>query len=248
MNSAHKRHFWRYGILLHRHQIWLSELVSIFFVAGLLAVLFSITFLIVHNNSRIRTQSQRIVRLTSEQAELRRTLDEVNERERIFRGAIAVFGRTVPMVTMYHVVNLVHKNSRTYGYDPLLVLAVIHVESRFNAQALGKYRDGQLSGALGLMQLKFETAQEVARDLDIELASKEDLFKPEINLVLGLGYLTRMIAKFRNFKLGLLAYNQGPGVVIDNLDANAELSIRYYNKVLKSYFRLKKMVDSGKAI
>jgi soluble lytic murein transglycosylase-like protein len=99
---------------------------------------------------------------------------------------------------------------------------------------------------MGLMQLKFETAREVARDLGMELASEDDLFRPETNLVLGLGYLTRMIAKFRSFKLGLLAYNQGPGVIEGNLTGNTELSIRYYNKVLRSYFLLKRMVEEAK--
>jgi soluble lytic murein transglycosylase-like protein len=136
---------------------------------------------------------------------------------------------------------LVYDNSKTFGYDPFLVLAVIHVESMFDPQALGKYRSGKYSGAFGLMQLKVETAKEVGARLGITITSKEDLFVPEINIALGVAYLTKQISKFKSLKLGILAYNQGPGVILDNLKYRTPLSIRYYNKVLKSYFKLKKM-------
>jgi soluble lytic murein transglycosylase-like protein len=139
----------------------------------------------------------------------------------------------------------VHQNSRAYGYDPRLVLAVIHVESVFDADALGRYKDGNYSGAMGLMQLKFETAQEVARDLEISLESIDDLFIPEINIALGVAYLTRLIAKFNSLKLGILAYNQGPGIILESISGKRPLSVRYYNKVLKSYYMMKHMHRKG---
>ena len=90
------------------------------------------------------------------------------------------------------------------------------------------------------MQLKPATAQEVAKQLGMDSLSKEDLFKPEINVVLGAAYLTRMISSFKSFKLGLLAYNQGPTHIRKQLSRNKPLSVHYYRKVLKTYFMLKK--------
>jgi soluble lytic murein transglycosylase-like protein len=246
MNKSRKRRFLKYGIYVRGSLVWLSELTSIIFVLALVGLLGCITLIIIYNNSKISSQSARISSLKAQQLSVQRRIENAREKERILRGTAEVLGKAVPPATLYQVVDLVHQNSKAYGYDPLLVLAVIHVESRFKSDALGKYRDGTLSGAMGLMQLKFETAREVARDLGMELASEDDLFRPETNLVLGLGYLTRMIAKFRSFKLGLLAYNQGPGVIEGNLTGNTELSIRYYNKVLRSYFLLKRMVEEAK--
>ena len=63
------------------------------------------------------------------------------------------------------------------------------------------------------MQLKPATAREVASQLKMDSLTEKDLFKPEINVVLGVAYLTSMISRFKSFKLGLLAYNQGPAEV-----------------------------------
>jgi soluble lytic murein transglycosylase len=166
----------------------------------------------------------------------------LRERYRLVAAVKTVVGERIPDSTQFQLVDLVYRNSRRFGYDPLLVLAVIHVESVFDPRALGRYRDGRVSGALGLMQLKPATAREVAEDLDIELSGPSDLFRPEINIVLGVAYLTRLVSRFESFKLGLLAYNQGPGTIMQDLSARRPLSIRYYRKVLRSYYRLSEEV------
>jgi soluble lytic murein transglycosylase-like protein len=140
-----------------------------------------------------------------------------------------------------HLVELVYQNSMLYGYDPLLVLAVINVESIFDPGARGRYLNGAQSGALGLMQLKFETAQEMARSLNIPLTNKKDLLRPDVNIALGIAYLTRCISMFKSFKLGLMAYNQGPAAIYQNLSEKKPLSIAYYNKVLKSYYTFREL-------
>ena len=139
--------------------------------------------------------------------------------------------------------DLVYSSSRQFGYDPILLLAVIHVESVFDPNALGRYRSGNLSGAMGLMQVKFETAKEMAKLLNIELKSENDLLKPEINIAVGVAYLTHLINRFQSFKLGLLAYNQGPYTIKMTLSKNEPLSINYYRKVLNSYYKLKSLAD-----
>ncbi|HEX2959622.1 MAG TPA: transglycosylase SLT domain-containing protein, partial [Chitinispirillaceae bacterium] len=109
----------------------------------------------------------------------------------------------------------------------------------------GRYRSGDLSGAMGLMQVKFETAQEMAKRLNIILNSKEDLLKPEVNIAVGVAYLTHLINRFKNFKLGLLAYNQGPQTIKTTLSKNEPLSINYYKKVLNSYYKLQKLASTS---
>ena len=96
------------------------------------------------------------------------------------------------------------------------------------------------------MQLKFETAQQVAQQLRLGPLSREDLFKPEINIVLGVAYLTQLVKQFKSFKLGLLAYNQGPSTILSNISNNQQLSVNYYRKVLESYYALKEISEKDK--
>jgi soluble lytic murein transglycosylase-like protein len=159
----------------------------------------------------------------------------------VIAEALASFkGGRVPASTCAQLAGQVYESSTTYGYDPYLLLAVIHVESQFSSKAMGQYKNGDYSGAFGLMQLKFETAQIIGRNLGISVNTIHDLFKPEVNLALGVAYLTQLIAQFHSFKLGLLAYNQGPGVIQEYLSTQTPLPMSYYTRVLKSYYLLKK--------
>ncbi len=237
------RNRFRFGIVVHHTTVWISELYSMLFLGSLLIVLATLSTLVLINEVRISRQEVRIAELVREQALIHHDLDILRQKNRIASALRAFSQNRVEPELFNRIVELVFSNSRQYGYDPLLVLAVINTESIFDPRALGRFRSGEESGALGLMQLKFETAREIARPLGIDLTSRDDLFKPEVNIVLGIAYLTRMIAQFKNLKLGILAYNQGPGTVRGMLARREPLEWRYYEKVLKSYFRLKSFAD-----
>ena len=82
--------------------------------------------------------------------------------------------------------------------DPLLVRAVIKVESNFNPKAVSR------KGARGLMQIMPDTARELRLD---------DPFSPKQNIAAGTKYLKQQLDSFGDIKLGLAAYNAGPGRV-----------------------------------
>jgi soluble lytic murein transglycosylase len=95
------------------------------------------------------------------------------------------------------------REARRNGLDPLLVAAIIKVESRFDPFAVSHV------GALGLMQLMPPTAQE----LSAEKLNKRHLFDPVLNIELGTAYVARLLQRFDgDLGRALIAYNAGPSV------------------------------------
>lgn len=233
----------RIGLLLHGNKIWISELLSILFNTVLLFSFTTLSLVILNNERKLHKISDDISTLKKENVVLKYTLEEIRERKRISQILCTFAGNKIKQHTIYQLTDLVYTGSKQFGYDPVLLLAVIKVESVFNSRALGRFRSGDLSGAMGLMQIKFATAQEVAKRLQFTLNSPEDLFKPEINIAIGVAYLTHLISRFQSFKLGLLAYNQGPQAIKMTLSKKEPLSMNYYKKVINSYFELQKLAN-----
>ncbi|NDY42010.1 lytic transglycosylase domain-containing protein [Dissulfurirhabdus thermomarina] len=95
--------------------------------------------------------------------------------------------------------DLITRAARAHGLDPALVRAVIHAESAGNPLARSR------KGAMGLMQLMPETAEEVA---------VADPFDPAANIRGGVAYLKKLLDRFGgNVVLALAAYNAGPNRV-----------------------------------
>ena len=125
--------------------------------------------------------------------------------------------------------------SHTYSIDALMILAVVAQESHGNPNARGRMQSGAFSGALGLMQIKLETAQKMAWRFGLRVDSEEDLFKPEVNVTVGTAYLIRLIGKYGNWKEALVAYNLGHSAVDRMLERGQPLPMRYYERVISKY-------------
>lgn len=105
---------------------------------------------------------------------------------------------------------VVQKWSVARRLNPLLVMALIRQESRFEADIRSAV------GATGLMQLMPETATWIADQLKIEDFSLED---PEDNVRLGTWYFDYTHNQYhQNTLLALASYNAGPGNVSDWLE------------------------------
>lgn len=71
-------------------------------------------------------------------------------------------------------------------------------------------------GALGVMQLMPETAEEVSRELGIPYSKERLATDPNYNAALGTAYVNKMLGRFDgNQTLAVAAYNAGPGMVED---------------------------------
>jgi len=114
----------------------------------------------------------------------------------------------------------VTEESRLADLDPLLILAVIEVESEFVPDAVSS------ASAKGLMQLRDITVRQIVRHE--ELPEKSALEPEEVvDLRLGIRYLARMLRRFPDQARALAAWNAGPGAVGRELAATGAVPERW---------------------
>ncbi len=113
--------------------------------------------------------------------------------------------------------------------DPVLVMAVIHVESRFNSFAVSPV------GALGLMQILPSTGEEIAAELGIAWHGPQTLFDPLVNVRLGIAYLRQLSTRYDDLPTALAAYNWGPGRIDRRIRRGTMLPTQYPRLVLEAH-------------
>ncbi|HJO24396.1 MAG: lytic transglycosylase domain-containing protein [Myxococcota bacterium] len=112
-----------------------------------------------------------------------------------------------------------------FGLTLELVLAVIEVESRFDAFAVSSV------GALGLMQILPSTGEALAARLDIPWQGPRTLLDPVTNVTLGIAYLAELQARFGHWPTALAAYNRGPSAIGRRLSAGVPIPDGYAQRV-----------------
>ena len=134
-----------------------------------------------------------------------------------------------------HVAEAIAEESERAGLDPMLVLAVIQVESEFHSTATS------VVGAKGLMQLRPTTLIWVAQREGVKLSHAELQSDPALNVRLGVRYLKYLKEMFRGrLDFTLMAYNAGPNKLIGGLKArNTDAWHNYVRAVRREYAVLK---------
>ena len=134
-----------------------------------------------------------------------------------------------------HVAEAIAEESERAGLDPMLVMALIEVESEFRQHATS------VVGARGLMQLRPTTLTWVAQREGVKLSQAELEADPALNVRLGVRYLKYLKELFRGrLDLALMAYNAGPNRLIGAYKArNTELWHNYVRAVRREYAVLK---------
>ncbi len=146
---------------------------------------------------------------------------------------------------------IVEKFSDNYKLDPLLILAVIREESRYDSDARSP------AGALGLMQLMPNTAFRFDKKLKIGIRNSHDILNVRNNLNIGIYYLSNLIKDFDSFAPAIASYNAGEDIVRKWLkegryksadefieDIPYQETRNYVKKVLSSYFEYKRIFSS----
>ena len=109
------------------------------------------------------------------------------------------------------------------GIHPSLGFQLIKVESGFKAGARSD------KGAIGYAQVRLKTA----RGYDPSLTER-DLHDRDTNLRIGFRFLKDMLAQFdQDLQMALLAYNRGPGRVVELISRGEDPSNGYAQSVLK---------------
>jgi soluble lytic murein transglycosylase-like protein len=117
------------------------------------------------------------------------------------------------------------------GFAPGLVLAVIEIESRFDAFAVSRV------GAIGLMQLMPATGAYLAERHGIDWHGERTLFDPAANVLLGVAYLEELRDRFDELATALAAYNYGPSAIGRRVRRGAPVPARYAQAVLAAWER-----------
>jgi soluble lytic murein transglycosylase len=122
--------------------------------------------------------------------------------------------------------------ARSHRLDPRLVLAVVHVESRYDPYAVS---DKQ---AMGLMQMLPSTGEWLAAQVGVVWRGPQTLFDPISNVRLGVAYLRMLLDRYDgNLSAALVAYNWGPAHVDTRLRDGVPLPADYADLVLRAYGR-----------
>lgn len=145
------------------------------------------------------------------------------------------------------------QESSQYNLSPYLVLGLMRQECAFNKRVVSS------AHATGLMQLLLTTATQVARSMGEKLPSRNDLKKPEVNIQLGVKYLSELLNDFEdNVIFALASYNASPGKVKQWREIRSHLkplefmesipykeTRNYVKKVLRNYVIYKTLYGEG---
>jgi len=176
-----------------------------------------------------------------------RVMDKIDEagarktRERIkIYSVLKSHDMKLSEASLWNVTESVVEESAKHSLDPMLVLAVMKVESRFDHRAVSP------RGALGLMQIRPIVVSELVDEGEMpEWKSKTNLRDPILNIKIGVAYLSYLKRMFNHLPFALAAYNSGPTRIRIKLDAKEKIPLGYANKVVAAQLSFKKHVAAA---
>jgi len=148
--------------------------------------------------------------------------------------------RDITDAETWRVSEVILEESSKRKIDPLLVLALIKVESGFRSTTVSPM------GARGLMQIMPDTGRSLTHTVGHEYGLRLTAFKPEslddplLNIRLGVHYLHDLKKQFQDISLALSAYNFGPAEIQNRLENNIEFPSEFAALVLDAYQRFQR--------
>ena len=172
------------------------------------------------------------------------TIDEAEARKSLERTKIHSVLKFHEMqmseASLWNVTESVVEESAKHSLDPMLILAVMKVESNFDHRAVSP------RGALGLMQIRPIVVNELIDEGTIPKWKKgENLRDPSLNIKIGVAYLSHLLKMFESLPLALTAYNFGPTQIRIKLDAKEKIPLEYANKVVATQRSIEKQMAAA---
>ena len=127
------------------------------------------------------------------------------------------------------IANSVYEESQKYAIDYRLILAVMKVESNFKNEAISR------KGARGLLQIKPSLAKYIVKNTGMQVENVISLHEPEMNIKIGVNYLSKLLDMFEDLTSALHAYNVGPSKVKKIGALNTAPSTGFTIKVMNEY-------------
>jgi soluble lytic murein transglycosylase len=157
---------------------------------------------------------------------------ELTQDERTIDAVLAKRAPDLGLTLRRQLIKAIAEEARAAGFDPLLILAVIDVESDFEQHAVSN-RD-----ARGLMQIQPPTLHFLAQKQGLRLTREEVASDPALQVRLGIRYLRDLHARFGDLDLALMAYNAGPTRIRSLLREKGGLDpFRRYPAMVRRDFR-----------
>jgi hypothetical protein len=234
------------GILFSlRRGLWLSRLNAAIILLGIMVMYVWQYWSLASTQRRLELTRENVNQCHALLLHLEEISYEENKQffllqkaDETFRAIQLLLGPKPPAEEVVNLSNIILEQSKLYGYDPLLIVAIIQVESQFRTTAHGKIDRGELSGPQGLMQIKPSTVNAIASELGMEL-SRQNLMDAETNVSWGIMYLTRLLLYYGDIRTAIIAYNMGIGKVESKLARGEILPKQYYREVMGCYDRLR---------
>ena len=140
-------------------------------------------------NKRQFDRRRREFRIREAKRELQASYE--NKIKARIRTVISTYQRRMNPRHHEEIPALILAESKNYGFDPMLLTALIITESSFNNKARSH------KGALGLMQILPGTGLAMASEKEMEWKGNPTLYNPETNIALGSYYLKKITQPLR---------------------------------------------------
>jgi soluble lytic murein transglycosylase-like protein len=165
---------------------------------------------------------------------------ERDRRAARIREHVARRMRGVPEHESRRVSDVILEASAWARLDPVLILAIIEVESAFDLSARSN-RD-----ARGLMQVRPAT---LWREAELAGLAGDDPYEPALNVRAGSLYFRRLVDAFGMNDVALMAYNAGPNRILRHLRAGGipERYFDYPRRVRAAETRLRALLATESA-
>lgn len=135
-------------------------------------------------------------------------------------------------------VQTVLKESLRYGVDYRLILAIMKTESNYRQNVISP------DGARGFMQIQPSTAGEIAKEIGIPYRGLKDLCDPQMNIRMGIYYISKMMDLFDDLPTALFAYNVGHNKAKRLMAEEKNPNTTYTKRVIAQYTKNKKNMVS----